>query len=100
MWELSQAGHHGLDLLDCGCPAVTEISQQFRNHEQKLLVQLLEQGAAAGELAVEQPEQIACVLLQIYDCFGPFSGRTATLATMRASLPVCHSLVFDGLLRR
>ncbi len=95
-----EEGVHARDLFHCANAAVKAAHQRFRDEERALVAQLLREGARAGELDAERPDEAAGLLLRAYASFSPpwiFSEPRDVVLRELAGL---HQLVLRGLLRR
>jgi AcrR family transcriptional regulator len=95
--ELAEAGAHACDLVHCQSRAVKAAHDRFLDEERALVRDLLERGARAGELDVDEPELTARALLRAYASFSPpwlFASPRAEVETM---LRTVHRLVLYGL---
>lgn len=100
-WELASAGPHAADLvLPSTCAGVAVERDRFAAAEEQLLIGLLEQGHASGELRVDSPRDSAQVVLRIYASYAPPGLYEHDPAESKRLLAATHELVVHGLLRR
>ncbi len=97
---LADEGAHACDLVHCRSSGVTTAQSTFHQDELALLITLLRDGTAAGELDVPEPESTAHALLRAYASFTPpwIAGRDG--AEIERAQAAMHALVLNGLLRR
>jgi AcrR family transcriptional regulator len=98
--SLAAEGAHAGDLVHCVSPAVKAAQAAFHEEELRLVAELLRQGAASGELDVEDVDVAARTVLRAYATFtAPFLGGKDPDEVRRA-LAAMHRLVLHGLRRR
>ena len=104
--KVAQDGQHGLDLLKCACMAVHQVHEKFRHQEEMLLAEFLRAAHQAGEFDVPQPEDVARIILAIYDRFFPSygialqQGDETSLKQLKRDLDLTHRIILSGLLKR
>lgn len=92
-------GRHGPDLFACSSRAIAAERQAFRDAERVLLAGFLREAGEAGELAIDDPDLCARVVLQAYAMFEP-PDVFALRDRVREELDMMHRLVLRGLLPR
>lgn len=98
--ELAEAGAHACDLVHCQSRAVKAAHARFLDEERALVRDLLQRGASAGELDVDDLEVTARALLRAYASFSPPWLFADPRAEVEAMLRAVHRLVLHGLARR
>jgi AcrR family transcriptional regulator len=97
---IAAEGAHAGDLVHCVSPAVKAAQAAFHEEELRLVCELLRQGAAAGELDVDDVELASRTVLRAYATFTvPYLGGKDPDEARRA-LAAMHQLVLGGLVRR
>lgn len=98
--DFSREGAHAAELFRCHhCEAIERAHRAYREEERRLFARFLQQGDATGELAVDDAEATAVVLLSAYAAFAPPLLDATPTAQLRQRLPRMHRLVLRGLLR-
>lgn len=99
-FTLADEGAHACDLVHCGSSPVKTAQASFYDEELSLIARVLREGAAAGELAVPEPEASARVVLHAYVSFMPpwLFGRDRD--EVRRAIAAMHELVLYGLVKR
>lgn len=100
--RLEEEGAHARDLVHCMNPAVKTAQARFKEAEITLLVTLLRDGEASGELAAccETPDITARALLRAYATFAPPYVFGVAPSELEAQLAAMHALVLYGLVTR
>ncbi|APR77781.1 Hypothetical protein A7982_03128 [Minicystis rosea] len=110
-----EEGVHACDLVHCAVgaakaapgsaappaiPGVKSALQSFWEEEIALVTDVLRRGAAAGELAVRDPEATARAVLRAYAGFSPpwITGRDRE--EVRRSIALMHEIVLYGVVSR
>jgi AcrR family transcriptional regulator len=93
-------GAHAKDLFHCVDPAVKTAQTRFKEAERDLLVALLKEGAAAGELVASRGETTAVALLRVYATYSPPWVFIEPADDVRRSLRAMHQVVLYGIVVR
>ena len=98
LFDLAREGAHACDLVTCGSGAGSVV--RFGEQERELLREILEEGAAEGELAVGKVDTALVLLQRAYVSFSPpwlfEQDRAEVLRLVRA----LNRLLLDGLRAR
>ena len=98
--RVARRGAHAKDLLHCTHAAVREQHARFKEAARAIVAELLREGARRGELAVDDPEQTAMVVLRAYASFSPpwvFDEPEDKIALL---VDHTHDLILFGLVAR
>lgn len=99
--RLARQGAHAKDLVHCvHAAAIREEHARFQNEERTLVAALLREGATAQELAVDDPERVARVVLRAYVSFSPPWVFAEPEDEIAALLEQTHEVVLYGLVAR
>lgn len=98
---LADAGAHAVELVACGrCSGIREVHERFLEEERALVATILGAGAAAGELAVRDPHDMAATVLRAFVAFSAPWIHGLERASLGDELARLHALVVRGLARR
>lgn len=99
-FALADEGAHACDLVHCHSSPVKTAQASFHDEELALVCRVLREGAAAGELSVQDPEPSARAVLRAYVSFMPPWVFAKDRAEAQGAIIVMHELVLYGLVRR
>jgi AcrR family transcriptional regulator len=98
--DIIRDGQHGRDLVHCACEAARQARARFRAAEEDLITELLAAAHQAGEFTVDEPRQIARVLMRLHDCYAQAATEGGDLDGVRAEIARAHGVILNGLRTR
>ncbi len=94
---MAAEGDHGAEMVHCAAAGVKSAHQRYLAEERQLVATLLAQGVAAGELAIDDVDATAAVVLLAYASFAPPWLFQRCAARADDELQAMHALVLRGL---
>lgn len=98
--EVAGDGAHAADLIHCGCDAVQQQFESFKNEQRHVVAEFLRGAAMAGAFAIRDPEQTATAILRAYATFTPPALYHQTFNNLFAELEWMHEVVLGGIKAR
>lgn len=98
--EFAGDGAHATDLIHCGCEAVQQQFETFKNEQRQILAEFLHGASLAGAFEIRDPNNTANAVLRAYATFTPPALYHQTFSNLFTELEWMHEVVLGGIKAR